>query len=318
LETKNWEFGKMKSTLRMVALGAALMFTGTAHAALVQLNFGSDADIAAGNVQSAMALGTVNIGADLNGSGIQIPGQGNGVLDIGNGGLVVDAANFTFACPTPSGGVLVETGTTAVSDAIANMIGDTLSTGASPNGLNGIMSSSQAAQNNGGTFGIGWAQDTPFDPSNPNNPNAQYGAYGYTNFRGVNPLAHGFTDPVMIGYTYAGDIFMEGTLSGTDYSVISGNADTGIPGANWVGGDTFYDGEPNGTDVSVVSGMVDTGVAGLYPDPEFTDTVGSGSGSPVSAPSALAVSAVPEPGSLSLILVFAFSASLVVWKKYAR
>jgi len=87
-------------------------------------------------------------------------------------------------------------------------------------------------------------------------------------------------------YTYFGDVNFDGQVTGDDYTIIDSNLNTTPPtGLGWLSGDANLDGIVTGDDYTTID-----------------SNLGLGVGNPLS-PTALGAAAVPEPGSLSLLLL---------------
>jgi len=254
------------------------------QSALVQFNPGSLASMQAGT-PSALVLGSLTI----------YPGA---QLDLTSGGLVLDAAKFTYYAPNGSGGYVAETGSTAVNDAIANMApggNGTISGqgGAAADGTNGVLSTVNLtnAAANAGLVG-----------------NISNAVTGYSTWRGVDltqSAVTGMTDPYLIGYTYAGDSLMEGFADTSNYGAIKINQKNGATGVGWSGGDVYYEGFADSSDYGIINANFKNNLPALYPQP-------SSVGGVVSAPGGGAVAPVPEPGSVSLLIAALACVGLLV------
>ena len=137
--------------------------------------------------------------------------------------------------------------------------------GGSWNGTTGIGSS--VAANNAGFIGLGY------------NSGAEYTA-NFATFYGVAPAA---TDSV-IKCTYVGDFNLDGVVDGNDLGNFLSWYDphNPTPGVDYSDGDTNFDGVIDGTDLG-----------NLLSDYPITSPVLSGSG----------IKAVPEPGTISLLII---------------
>jgi hypothetical protein len=257
----------LAAILTVVSAGTTFGQIGS-PSAFVQFNPGSLTAMQAGS-PSALVLSSVTI----------YPGA---QMDLTSGGMVVDAQQFNYYAPNGSGGYALETGTVAINDAIANMFGSPIQGqgGVTGDQTNGIFSSANVGGANPGY--IGFAE----------NSNLQYNTWRGINLNESQVTSMG--DPTLIGYAYAGDLYMEGYSDPGDLGVVAGNITDNNTNTSWLGGDIYYEGYADPGDLGVVAGNITDNPAALYPIP-------SALGGPVSAPSA-AISAVPEPGSVSLVI----------------
>jgi autotransporter-associated beta strand protein len=87
-------------------------------------------------------------------------------------------------------------------------------------------------------------------------------------------------------YTYFGDVNLDGQVTGDDYTIVDSNLNTTPPvGIEWLSGDANLDGIVTGDDYTTID-----------------SNLGLGSGNPLSASSLSGAAAVPEPGSIGLIM----------------
>jgi hypothetical protein len=95
---------------------------------------------------------------------------------------------------------------------------------------------------------------------------------------------------VLIAYTYAGDLNMDGLIDGADYGVIDNSVQ--FPGTTgYHNGDFNYDGVIDGADYGIIDNAIQLQGNPLIPPTQFGSAVISASG----------VSAVPEPAATSLV-----------------
>jgi autotransporter-associated beta strand protein len=112
---------------------------------------------------------------------------------------------------------------------------------------------------------------------------------------GGNPLdgVNTASSDILVKYTYFGDANLDGTVNGGDYQQIDNGFGMGLTG--WSNGDFNYDGVVDGSDYSLI-------------DNTFNQISATGASplallaSPASVISST-IAAVPEPGSLSLIII---------------
>jgi fibronectin-binding autotransporter adhesin len=97
---------------------------------------------------------------------------------------------------------------------------------------------------------------------------------------------------VKVNYAYYGDADLSGIVDGTDYSLIDAGFGSGGTKTGWQNGDFNYDGHIDGSDYSLIDNAFNTqtGSAPAVQVATNTSEIAGGTGS-----------AVPEPGSLSLI-----------------
>jgi hypothetical protein len=92
-------------------------------------------------------------------------------------------------------------------------------------------------------------------------------------------------------YTYFGDVNFDGQVTGDDYTVVDANLNTTPPvGMEWLSGDANLDGSVTGDDYTTIDANLGLGVG----NPLSASSVGDGL-------TASGISAVPEPGSLSML-----------------
>jgi hypothetical protein len=279
------ELEKMRYLLR-TALAAllTLICSGTTFAqtftATTQFVPGTATQVASSNFNSALVLSSLTI----------YPGA---LLDLTNGGMVVDAANVTYYAPNGSGGYSAETGPQALNDALANITGGNIlnppygqsnvnAPGAiTGDGTSGITSTTPPA-NGSITVGVGLISQA----------NAQYNTW-----RGVNlnsSVVTGMTDPTLVGYAYAGDLFLEGYSDPSDLGTVASNIVANDTGTSWEDGDYNYEGYSDPSDLGSIASNIVANPTALYQVP-------SGIGSVVAPPKS-GVATVPEPSSLVLAL----------------
>jgi hypothetical protein len=105
----------------------------------------------------------------------------------------------------------------------------------------------------------------------------------YANFRGQ-PVDN---TSVLIAFTRTGDANLDGLVNDDDVTIVGATYAPGVPNANWAMGDFDYNGFVDDDDVTLL---------GVFYDPSAPPAAVSGLES-------AGVSAVPEPGSLTLILI---------------
>ncbi len=145
------------------------------------------------------------------------------------------------------------------------------------NGTSGIISSAAQTKTNGLTYSIGWADG-----------NDKTGA--------VKNLTSG---EIELKYTLVGDANLDGTVNGSDFSILAANFGLGV--TNWDQGNFLYGSSVNGSDFSALAanfGQGDSGAAVTVTpaDVAALDAFAAANGLP--APT---IAAVPEPASIGLL-----------------
>ncbi len=145
------------------------------------------------------------------------------------------------------------------------------------NGTTGIISSTAQTLTNNLKYGIGWADG-----------NDKTGA--------VAGLSSG---EIELKYTLLGDANLDGTVNGSDFSILAANFGLGL--TNWDQGNFLYSSSVNGSDFSALAanfGQGDSGAAVTVTpaDVQALDAFAAANGLP--APT---IAAVPEPATLGLL-----------------
>jgi autotransporter-associated beta strand protein len=149
------------------------------------------------------------------------------------------------------------------------------------NGTSGIISSTAQTKTNGLTYSIGWAD-------------------GADKTGAVTNLTSG---EIELKYTLVGDANLDGTVNGSDFSILAANFGLGV--TNWDQGNFLYSSSVNGSDFSALAanfGQGDSGAAVTPADIAALDSFAAANGLP--APT---IAAVPEPASLGLLALGATS-----------
>ncbi|MGO9108229.1 MAG: beta strand repeat-containing protein [Thermoguttaceae bacterium] len=232
-------------------------------------------------------------------------GQQSGAnVDVTNGAIIVPTASFGYI-PTGSEGTelgtagVVEKGTNAIVDAVLE--GEYLS-GGYQNGPNGIMSSTAATDTGSlaGNTTVGYVDNS---------------LTAWNTWRGVNlnALPNGVqgSQVSLIGYTYVGDLYMEGQVGSDDVQGIltsirqPGSSGDGTGVQKWVDGCVLGDiGQVTSADLQATLAIVRANLPNLGFNPN----------APAQATS-VAASAVPEPGTFGLFGIFVlFVLSAFLWR----
>jgi hypothetical protein len=99
---------------------------------------------------------------------------------------------------------------------------------------------------------------------------------------------------VLLAYTYAGDLNMDGAIDGADYGIIDNSVQ--FPGTTgYHNGDFNFDGVIDGADYGIIDNSIQLQGDPLIPPAQF------GTAGDATAMSAVGVSAVPEPAATSLV-----------------
>ncbi len=148
------------------------------------------------------------------------------------------------------------------------------------NGTNGIISSFAQTKTNGLSYGVGWADGDD----------------------GVHNVGNTLltTGEILLKYTLVGDANLDGTVNGTDFSILAANFGLGV--TNWDQGNFLYGSSVNGSDFSALAanfGQGDSGADGLVTPADIAalDAFAAANGLP-----APVIAAVPEPATMSIVL----------------
>jgi len=145
----------------------------------------------------------------------------------------------------------------------------------------GIISSTARNTTNGLAYGIGWAD-------------------------GKDHIVSGLSSgKIELKYTLLGDANLDGTVNGSDFSILAANF--GLGHTNWDQGNFLYTSSVNGSDFSALAanfGQGDSGaaIAVSQADIDALDAFAVANGLPLPT-----ISAVPEPASIGLITVVALT-----------
>jgi len=286
----------MRYSLR-VALATLLTLTGIGtafaqYSAETQFVPGTPAQVASPGFDSALVISSLTI----------YPGA---LLDLTNGGMVVDASKVTYYAPNGSGGYSQETGLKALNDALANMTGGNILN--PPYGQPSALSAN--AIEGDGTSGITSSTVTTMPGVTGGLGMIPLSEAGYNTWRGVNlnsSVITSMADPVLVGYTYFGDLYLEGYADPADLSTVASNIEYGAGKSttSWEDGDEYYEGYNDPSDLSTVA-------ENIYMDPPSLYTVPSNAGTVVSPPPSSAISTVPEPGSAALLIAALISTAVL-------
>jgi fibronectin-binding autotransporter adhesin len=229
---------------------------------------------------------TLTLGVGLTASSLAISG-GNVVLasntTSGTGSAGHPGSNVNITSLTIAPGSLLDITNNHVlidytsSDPIATIYGY-LKTGFNNgawNGTSGIISSSAQTATNGLHYGVGWAD----------------GADGTKNVLGLS------SGQILLKYTLLGDANLDGTVNGSDFSILAANFGLGV--TNWDQGNFLFGSSVNGSDFSALAanfGQGDSGAATVTAaDVAALDAFAAANGLPQPV-----IDAVPEPAAIGL------------------
>ncbi len=157
------------------------------------------------------------------------------------------------------------------------------------NGTTGIISSTAQSTTNGLHYGVGWAD----------------GADGTHNVAGLS------SGEIELKYTLLGDANLDGTVNGSDFSVLAANFGLGV--TNWDQGNFLYGSSVNGSDFSALAanfGQGDSGAAATVTPADIAALDAFAAANNLPMPT---IAAVPEPATIGLLAVG--SASLMARKR---
>ncbi len=277
------------------ALHYAVTLTTTVSPASVTVNSSGNYSITGGGLIVAtggftkMGTSTLTLGVGLTASSLAING-GNVVLasnTTASSGWTatnpvsnINVSSLTIAANSvldiSNNHVIIDYGATDPMSTILGYLKSGFNNGAW-NGTSGIISSAAQTKTNGLTYSIGWADG-----------NDKTGA--------VKNLTSG---EIELKYTLVGDANLDGTVNGSDFSILAANFGLGV--TNWDQGNFLYGSSVNGSDFSALAanfGQGDSGAAVTPADIAALDAFAAANGLP--APT---IAAVPEPATLGLLAI---------------
>jgi len=149
------------------------------------------------------------------------------------------------------------------------------------NGASGIISSTAQTKTNGLVYSIGWAD----------------GADGTHNVAGL------VSGEIELKYTLVGDTNLDGSVNGTDFSILAANFGLGV--TNWDQGNFGYTSSVNGSDFSALAanfGQGDSGADTAVSPADIAALDAFAAANNLPAPS---IAAVPEPATTGILLMAA-------------
>jgi hypothetical protein len=231
-----------------------------------------DGNSTSGNISGN---GTLNVGPDSPASlviGKNTGGSSQNALTIGaNSTLDITNNHFT-----------INYGSSA--DPIASILSDLKSgyNNGGWNGTSGIISSSAQTLTGGLRYGVGWADGND----------------------GTHAVAGLSSGVIELKYTLLGDANLDGTVNGSDFSILAANFGLGV--TNWDQGNFLFGSSVNGSDFSALAanfGQGDSGAdSSVTPaDVAALDEFAAANGLPQPT-----IAAVPEPATLGLACLAGF------------
>ncbi len=230
---------------------------------------------------------TLTLGVGLTSSSFSITG-GNVVLakgtTAGTGSVAHPASNINLSSLTIATGSVFDITNNHViidytpgNDPISTIYGYLKSgfNNGSWNGTTGIISSTAQSSTNGLHYGIGWAD----------------GGDGTHNVAGL------ATGQIELRYTLLGDANLDGTVNGTDFSILAANF--GLGDTNWDQGNFLYGSSVNGSDFSALAANFGQGDSGAAVSVTPADIAALNSFAIANGLPLPAIEAVPEPTSVA-------------------
>ncbi len=145
------------------------------------------------------------------------------------------------------------------------------------NGTSGIISSTAQTATNGLHYGVGWAD----------------GADGTKNVLGLS------SGQILLKYTLLGDANLDGTVNGSDFSILAANFGLGV--TNWDQGNFLYSSSVNGSDFSALAANFGQGDSGAAVSVTPADVVALDAFAAANGLPQPTITAVPEPASIGLL-----------------
>jgi autotransporter-associated beta strand protein len=251
-----------------------------AHFAIVKTGSGTEIFTGANSYSGGTSVnaGTLVIGANgaLPDGAVSITG---GVLRLG---ADTGAAQSTSLSVTGSG-VLDLTNNHLIinfgndSDPISSIYGE-LKSGFNNGGWNGpgIISSSAQVLNNGLRYGVGWAD-------------------------GKDGVVHNLSSgQIELKYTLLGDANLDGTVNGSDFSILAANF--GLGSTNWDQGNFLFSSSVNGSDFSALAANFGQGDDGADADIAPSDVAALNAFAAANNLPIPTIAAVPEPAAGAILL----------------
>jgi hypothetical protein len=262
----------------------------------------SSGSLTAGNTVNAASIsvtgGTANLG----------PITGTGTLNISGSSASVTAAGLQQSTVNISAGGKLKLTAGGATNAVSslslsgNSVLDLTTTkllinyGSGSDPIAGIMSALKTGYNGGGWNGPGIISSSAITPTN----GFQYGVGWADGADGTNAVAGLTSGEIELKYTLLGDANLDGTVNGSDFSILAANFGLGV--TNWDQGNFLYGSSVNGSDFSALAasfGQGDSGttVAVSAQDRAALDAFAAANGLQVD---------VPEPASAAIFALAGF------------
>jgi autotransporter-associated beta strand protein len=141
----------------------------------------------------------------------------------------------------------------------------------------GIISSTAQTATNGFRYGVGWAD-------------------------GKDKVVAGISSgQIELKYTLLGDANLDGTVNGSDFSILAANFGLGV--TNWDQGNFLYGSSVNGSDFSALAANFGQGDSGADAAISQSDIAALDAFAPANGLPMPTIDAVPEPASVGLIMI---------------
>jgi autotransporter-associated beta strand protein len=271
--------------------------THGAGAVLVASAGTTNLDSDAGTNLSLQANAAVNLGATQHLGGVQI-GAG-ATLQVATGpskSLVTPTLTIAGTPAAPTGkldlttnsGIVNYTGTSPADSIRQQILAGRGGAGLGKTWNGQGITSSAAAAAEAETRSVGYAE------------NATMPLGAYTNFRGQ-PVDD---TTVIMAFTRTGDANLDGVVNDDDVTIVGATYAPGVAGGTWARGDFDYNGFVDDDDVTLL---------GVFYDPSAAPLI-----APPAEPGANGVAAVPEPGTVALLITGLLGILLAVVPSKAR
>jgi autotransporter-associated beta strand protein len=241
----------------------------------------------------SQAGGLVNNGTtQINGNGTVGPISGAGTLVVGSG----TSAN-TLKLATGSG-LNTQTSLSIAAGATLDVNNDhfIINYGAGSDPISAIYGDLKSGYNGGTWNGPGIISSAARTPTNL----LHYGVGFADGNDGTHAVAGLTSGEIELKYTLLGDANLDGTVNGSDFSILAANFGLGV--TNWDQGNFLYGPSVNGSDFSALAanfGQGDSGAAGSVSQADISALDAFAAANDLSMPT---ISAVPEPASVGLLI----------------
>ncbi len=218
--------------------------------------------------------------------------SGTGTLSVGTGGAATLQLGINTGGSSQDSLVVAANSTFDITN---NHV--TINYGSGSDPISTIYSYLQSGFNNGTWNGLGIISSNAQTTTN----GLHYGVGFADGDDGVHDVAGLSSGQIDLKYTLLGDANLDGTVNGSDFSILAANFGLGV--TNWDQGNFLYGSSVNGSDFSALAanfGQGDSGAdASITPaDIQALDAFAVANGLPVPT-----ITAVPEPASIGLLAV---------------